>query len=147
METFDNFQSAFDYCRERGNPVIVKIDGDGKFKLYPSGKATRLTTIPETSGMIDDRDYDELIKSYLPAARAAGLTRADVELALSIACRFLERCESCCHSRAPHDAVEVAKDQGRLDIYRRSCSFRRPTGNGCSHWERLEVPEPEEVVA
>lgn len=41
------FQEAFGFCREAGRPITVKIDGDGEFKLYPSGKAVRLTTVPE----------------------------------------------------------------------------------------------------
>jgi len=99
------------------------------------------------ANMTDNGDYNELIESYMEAAKIAGFNQSDVEVAVNTACRFLERCESCRHSRAPHDAVEVAEDENRLDIYSRSCSLGYPTGNGCSSWERLEVPEMAEVVA
>lgn len=92
-------------------------------------------------------NYTALIESYMEAAKIAGFSRNDVELAVAIACRFLKCCESCCHSRAPLNAVAVAEDENRLDIYHRSCSLRYPTGNGCPHWKRLEVPEMAEVVA
>lgn len=97
--------------------------------------------------MTDNGNYNALIESYLPAASAASFTRSDVELAIIHACRLDEQCESCRYSRAPFDAETVAVEEGRLKIYRRSCSLRRLTGNGCSHWEQLEVPEMEEVVA
>ena len=38
-----DFSEAFEYCREKDRPIVVKIIGDGEFKLFPSGKATRLT--------------------------------------------------------------------------------------------------------
>ena len=39
---FDTFQEAFDCCRKRNHPIIVEIKGSGKWKVYPSGKATRI---------------------------------------------------------------------------------------------------------
>jgi hypothetical protein len=35
---FDAFSDAFDYCRQKGHPVIVSIR-DTRYKLYPSGRA------------------------------------------------------------------------------------------------------------
>lgn len=96
---------------------------------------------------VNDGDYNELIESYMEAAKVAGFHRNDVELAIAIACRFLERCESCCHSRAPHDAVAMAENEGRLEIYHRSCSLQYQPRNGCPHWERLEVLELAEMMA
>ena len=96
---------------------------------------------------MNNGDYNALIESYMEAAEIAGLNRNDVELAIVNACRFLDRCESCRHSRAPHNAIAIAEEHGRLEIYRRSCSLRRLTGNGCEGWQRLEAPVMEEVVA
>ncbi len=39
--TFDDWSEAFDYCREADHPVIVRMAGEGTFKLYPSGRADR----------------------------------------------------------------------------------------------------------
>lgn len=44
---FTSMQDAFDYVREKGQPEIVEIDGNGtigieKWKLYPSGAAKQL---------------------------------------------------------------------------------------------------------
>jgi len=41
MKAFDTFPEAFDYCREKGTPVIVLIAGD-KWKIFPSGLAELL---------------------------------------------------------------------------------------------------------
>lgn len=41
IKEFDDFPEAFDYCRERDKPVIVKIQGK-EWKLYPSGYAKNL---------------------------------------------------------------------------------------------------------
>ena len=38
---FDDFSSAFDYCREVDKPVTVYVAGE-RWKLYPSGQAKRL---------------------------------------------------------------------------------------------------------
>lgn len=38
MRSFQTFQDAFDYCREKGCPVYVFVEGK-RYKLYPSGKA------------------------------------------------------------------------------------------------------------
>jgi viroplasmin and RNaseH domain-containing protein len=38
MKTFDNFEEAFDYCREANHPVTVIVNWE-KWKLFPSGKA------------------------------------------------------------------------------------------------------------
>lgn len=38
MKEFDDMSIAFDYCREKGFPVTVIVDG-AKWKLYPSGRA------------------------------------------------------------------------------------------------------------
>lgn len=35
---FDDMPDAFDYCREKGSPVMVVVDG-AKWKLFPSGHA------------------------------------------------------------------------------------------------------------
>jgi len=47
-KTFDTFWEAFEYCRYKGHPVTVLIDDgtdeSGKWKLYPSGGAKRLTS-------------------------------------------------------------------------------------------------------
>ena len=40
--TNSDFESAFNYCREKNKPVMVKIDGQ-RWRLYPSGKATLIT--------------------------------------------------------------------------------------------------------
>jgi len=39
-ETFDTWEEAFDACRERNRPIVVRCDEDGKTevsKIYPSG--------------------------------------------------------------------------------------------------------------
>lgn len=39
LKEFEDFPEAFDYCRECGHPVVVRILGE-RWKLYPSGVAT-----------------------------------------------------------------------------------------------------------
>jgi len=97
--------------------------------------------------MTDNNDYNALVESYLEAAAVMGDDRAHVEMAISLACRFQGRCESCRHSRAPENVVEVALSEERLEIYRRKCSQGCMTGlNGCPSWERLEIPIWMEVM-
>ena len=43
MKTFDDFPEAFDYCREKDQPVVVIVAGE-RWKLYPSGHATQLSS-------------------------------------------------------------------------------------------------------
>lgn len=38
---FDDFSTAFDYCREADKPVAVRVGGE-RWKLYPSGQVKRL---------------------------------------------------------------------------------------------------------
>lgn len=43
MVSFDNFEEAFDYCREANHPVTVIVNGE-KSKLFPSGEAIAIAT-------------------------------------------------------------------------------------------------------
>jgi hypothetical protein len=47
-KTFETMQDAFDYCRERNQPVTVLVNGE-KWKLYPSGRADRAKDQPMTN--------------------------------------------------------------------------------------------------
>ena len=97
--------------------------------------------------MSDNGDYNKLVDSYVEAAAVMGDDRAHVEMAVSLATRFSGKCESCRHSRAPTDVIKVARVEGRLEIFRRSCALRHMTGlNGCPHWEALEIPVEMEVM-
>ena len=40
---FETFSSAFDYCREANQPVVVVVEGE-TWKLYPSGKGEPVIT-------------------------------------------------------------------------------------------------------
>jgi len=97
--------------------------------------------------MANNTDFHELVNSYLEAARVMGDDRAHVEMAISLATRQLGRCPSCRHSRAPFNVVEVAEQEQRLEIYKRSCSQRHFVGlNGCPYWEVLQIPMEMEVM-
>lgn len=37
---FKTFNEAFDFCREKNSPVVVRIQNE-RWKLYPSGKADK----------------------------------------------------------------------------------------------------------
>jgi hypothetical protein len=38
--SFDDFGEAFDYCREKDQPMVVSVQGE-RWKLYPSGRADK----------------------------------------------------------------------------------------------------------
>lgn len=84
-------------------------------------------------------DFEQVVESYLPAARQLGLDRAHVERAVRSATRLERRCPSCRLARAQNSAVHVAQFLGRLDIFNRRCADRLPV-TSCPHWERLELP-------
>lgn len=84
-------------------------------------------------------DFDQIVESYLPAAKILGLDRADVECAVRAATRIVGRCPACGHSRAAARAVQVARDQGRLDVFNRSCSLVRPAFR-CREFQPIELP-------
>lgn len=97
--------------------------------------------------MTDNNDFNALVNSYLEAATIMGDDRNHVEMAVSLATRQLGRCPSCRHSRAPADVIEVAREEERLEIYKRRCSLGYMTGlNGCPFWEALEIPLEMEVM-
>ena len=48
IKSFDGFPEAFDYCREKDQPVTVLVLGE-KWRLYPSGNAKRLSASSEQS--------------------------------------------------------------------------------------------------
>lgn len=97
--------------------------------------------------MSDNNDFNALVNSYLEAAQIMGDDRLHVENAVSLATRQLGCCPSCRHSRAPLNVVEVAREEERLEIYKRSCSQGCMTGlNGCPYWEQLEIPIEMEVM-
>jgi len=97
--------------------------------------------------MTDNDDFNALINSYLEAAHVMGDDRAHVEMAVSLATRQLGRCPSCRHSRAPLNVVNVARYDGRLEIYKRSCYRGHLVGlNGCPYWEELKIPLEMEVM-
>jgi len=39
---FEDFSTAFDYCREADRPVDVTMRDKGRWRLYPSGHAKQL---------------------------------------------------------------------------------------------------------
>jgi hypothetical protein len=41
VKSFNDFSEAFDYCREKDQPVVVLVEGQ-RWKLYPSGRATKM---------------------------------------------------------------------------------------------------------
>ena len=41
VKQFNTWEEAFDYCRERNCPVIIKVDGETA-KIFPSGAAKTL---------------------------------------------------------------------------------------------------------
>lgn len=43
MKVFSDWSVAFDFCREKNQPVTVMISGE-KWKLYPSGSAKKILT-------------------------------------------------------------------------------------------------------
>lgn len=83
--------------------------------------------------------FHEIVESYMPAARILFLSRAHVEMVIRRATRFEKRCPSCRFSRARHDAAEIARVRGVLDIYNRRCIFQGPARQ-CRNWQRLETP-------
>lgn len=86
------------------------------------------------------KPFDEIVDSYMPAARVLFLSRAHVEMAVRKATRIERRCPSCQFSRARHDAVQVAIRRGVLDIFNRCCIFQGPSTQ-CRDWSRLELPQ------
>ncbi len=42
---FSNMSEAFAFCRQCNRPVIVQVDGK-KYRLFPSGRADELPTMP-----------------------------------------------------------------------------------------------------
>jgi hypothetical protein len=85
-------------------------------------------------------DFDEIVDSYMPAARYLLLSRAHVEMAVLKARRIEKRCPSCRFSRAPYNVLEIAQVRKVLCIFKRRC-IRRGVQQTCSDWEPLEVPE------
>lgn len=83
--------------------------------------------------------FEEIVESYMPAARILMLSRAHVEMVIRRATRLEKLCPSCRFSRARHDVEKVACQRGTLDIYRRRCIFQQPRRK-CHHWKRLELP-------
>lgn len=53
MKTFEDFPDAFDYCREKDQPVVVLVAGE-EWKLYPSGSAVQITPASSTSSACRD---------------------------------------------------------------------------------------------
>lgn len=84
--------------------------------------------------------FNEVVDSYMVAARVLMLSRAYVEMAVMKAKRIEQRCCSCRFSRAPHDVVERAIQRNVLDIFRRRC-IRQPPMSRCKNWQELEVPQ------
>lgn len=41
IKEFNSFSGAFDYCREKDQPVVVNVNGT-KYKLFPSGKSLKV---------------------------------------------------------------------------------------------------------
>jgi hypothetical protein len=97
--------------------------------------------------MIDNGDFNALVNSYVKAAAVMGDGRDHVEMVVSLATRQLGCCPSCRHSRAPLNVVEIAEQEQRLEIYRRSCSQGHLPGLiGCPFWEALKIPMEMEVM-
>ena len=42
---FNDMSEAFAFCRECNRPIIVQVDGK-KYRLFPSGRADELPTLP-----------------------------------------------------------------------------------------------------
>lgn len=53
MRHFYDMTDAFDYCREVNKPVAVIVDGDGQYKLFPSGRAELIAKCQ--CGSLDNR--------------------------------------------------------------------------------------------
>lgn len=142
-------------CPHCGAEMILYSHSDMKGRspstasAFVAGRA-RGGAAGEAGGLAEEgsvNDYNELVNSYLEAARVMGDDRAHVEIAVSLACRFSGKCPSCRHSRAPQNVVKVARQEGRLEIYKRKCSQGYLTGlNRCPLWEQLEIPIEMEVM-
>lgn len=48
IKKFEEFSDAFSYCREVNAPVVTQIVDGCVYKLYPSGRADRVTDICPT---------------------------------------------------------------------------------------------------
>lgn len=83
--------------------------------------------------------WDQLVESYMPAAKVMGLSREEVDMALRVATRFERRCPSCCFSRAPHHALVQAEQEDVLVIYHRRC-INQPPRPTCPSWTKLTPP-------
>lgn len=86
-----------------------------------------------------NQDWEDLVDSYMPAARALGMTREELDMQLRVATRFEKQCPSCIHSRAPLNARTQAERFGTLCIYERHC-INKPPRRTCPAWEKLEPP-------
>ena len=57
---FETFNEAFDFCREKNSPVMVKIKNE-TWKLYPSGKAEQKKNSPSTGKLGKTNKGDMLV--------------------------------------------------------------------------------------
>ena len=62
---FESFNEAFDFCREKNCPVIVRIQNE-RWKLYPSGKAKKQKSLPPSGRLgklifLDERELPSLL--------------------------------------------------------------------------------------
>ena len=87
----------------------------------------------------ENQDWQSLVESYMPAARALGFSRENVDMTLRIATRFERECPSCRFSRAPLNALGQAERFGVLAIYERHC-IMSPPRRKCPTWRKLEPP-------
>jgi len=58
IKKFKTFNEAFDFCREKDCPVIVRIKNE-RWKLYPSGKAEKQS--PSSNDGLGTKQNGELL--------------------------------------------------------------------------------------
>ena len=87
----------------------------------------------------ENQHWQDLVASYVPAARELGIPRGELDMALRIATRFEGQCPSCCFSRAPLNALTQAERFGVLTIYERHCTMSPPRRK-CPTWQKLAPP-------
>ena len=72
MKRFSDWSEAFDFCREANKPIVVFIEGNGEFKLYPSGKAVRRTTAAPDRARRDILREQAKTRQLIEEARSFG---------------------------------------------------------------------------
>lgn len=87
----------------------------------------------------ENQDWQDLVASYMPPARALSISREELDMTLRIATRFEGQCPSCRFSRAPLNALDQATRFGVLTIYERHCTMSPPRRK-CPTWRKLEPP-------